>query len=39
MDKKWHKKLKIVYAFDDQLLVTNQLDMAPVFDVEQKREQ
>ena len=33
IDKKLHNKLKIVYAFSDQLLVTNDMDINPVFDV------
>jgi len=35
LDKKLHKRLKIVYAFGRrQLLVTNRLDMVPVFESE-----
>jgi len=34
MDKRVYEKLKIVYAFNDQLIATNQQEAIPVFDVE-----
>ncbi|NQT33166.1 MAG: glycosyltransferase family 39 protein [Candidatus Omnitrophica bacterium] len=31
LDKKYHSKLKVVYAFDDNVMATNRLDAVPVF--------
>jgi len=32
LDKEYHKKLKIVYAFNKELLVTNKSEIVPVFE-------
>jgi len=33
VDKTLHNKLKIIYAYSDQLLVTNDMSLVPVFDI------